>query len=315
MIEQILTVTFLTGFLAATLRMAVPILITALGEMVAERSGVMNLGIEGIMILGAFSAFTVAYQTGNLWLGLLCGGLTGALLGLVMGVASVRFAANQVVAGLGIWIFCQGLASLLNRSIFSQAPDRPMETFSALPIPGLSRLPILGEALFSQNILVYVTLLLVPAAAFFFARTRWGLNIDAVGEHPRAADAAGLRVGLIRVAATAFGGLMAGLGGAYLPLALYGLYTDDLSTGLGWMAIAVVVFGKWRPAGLLAGALIFGAAKGLQFRLQAMQFPLPYQFLLMLPFLVTLLVVILFVRGDEGQGPAALTKPYNRSEG
>ncbi len=315
MIQHILTVGFLAGFLAATLRMAVPILITALGEMVAERSGVMDLGIEGIMIIGAFCAFTVAYETGNLWLGLACGGLAGALLGLLMAVAAVRVAADQIVAGLGIWILCQGLASLLNRHIFAQAPDRPMPTFPALPIPGLSQVPILGEALFSQNILVYITLLLVPFAAFFFARTRYGLNVDAVGENPRAADAAGVRVGATRLAATTFGGLMAGLGGAYLPLALYGLYTDDLSTGLGWMAIAVVVFGKWRPAGLLAGALIFGAAKGLQFRLQAMQFPLPYQFLLMLPFLVTLVVVILFVRGEEGQGPAALARPYNRSEG
>jgi general nucleoside transport system permease protein len=269
-IQQILTVTFLTGFLAATLRMAVPILITALGEMVAERSGVMNLGIEGIMIMGAFSAFAVAYQTGNLWLGLLCGGLTGLLFGLAMGIAAVRFSANQIVAGLGIWIFCQGLASLLNRHSFAQAPEGTLPTFAPVPIPGLSQLPILGDALFNQNILVYVTLLLVPVAAFFFARMRWGLNVDAVGENPRAADAAGLRVGAIRLLATTFGGLMAGLGGAYLALALYGLYTDDLSTGLGWMAIAVVVFGKWRPAGLLAGALIFGASKGLQFRLQAM---------------------------------------------
>jgi simple sugar transport system permease protein len=314
MIEQMLSIAFMTGFLAATLRMATPILITALGEMVAERSGIMNLGIEGILILGAFTGFTVAYKTGNLWIGLLCGGLAGAILGLVMGIAATRYRANQIVAGLGIWILCQGLGSFLNRTVFGLGVERPeLNTFPTLPIPLLSGIPVLGPTLFSQNILVYLALLTVPLLAWAFQKTSWGLNIDAVGEHPRAADAAGLSVNLIRTLAATFGGMLAGLGGAYLSLALYGLYTDDLSIGLGWMAIAVVVFGKWRPWGVLGGSLIFGAANALQFRLQAMNFPLPYQFLLLLPFAVTLLFVILFVRGEAG--PSALTKPYDRSEG
>lgn len=313
MLQEILSITFITGFLAATLRMASPILITALGEMVTERAGIMNLGIEGIMIIGAFTSFTVAFQTGNLWLGFLFGGLAGALFGLLMGVASVRYRANQIVAGLGIWILCQGLGSLLNRAVFGLTDTRPEITpMGSIAIPLLSKIPIIGETLFNQNLIVYLTLLLVPAFAFFFARTAWGLNIDAVGEQPRAADAAGLNVGRIRTLAATFGGLMAGFGGAYLPLTLFGIYTNDLSTGLGWMAIAVVVFGKWRPWGILGGALIFGASNALQFRLQAMNFPLPYQFLLMIPFLVTLIIVILFVRGDVG--PSALAKPYTRSE-
>lgn len=314
MLEEMLSATFITGFLAAMLRMASPILITALGEMVTERAGIMNLGIEGIMIVGAFSGFSVAFLTGNIWLGFLSGGLSGLLFGLVMGIAAVKYRANQIVAGLGIWILCQGLSSLLNRRIFGISDARPeITTLTSLAIPGLSNIPVLGETFFNQTPVVYLALLLVPLFMVFFSRTAQGLNIDAVGEHPRAADAAGLPVGLIRSLAAAFGGLMAGFGGAYLPLALYGLYTDDLSTGLGWMAIAVVVFGKWRPAGILAGSLIFGASNALQFRLQAMNFPLPYQFLLMLPFVVTLLIVIFFVRGDAG--PSALTKPYSRSEG
>jgi len=314
MLEQIFSIAFLTGILAATLRMASPILITALGEMVSERAGIMNLGIEGIMIIGAFTGFSVTHTTGSLWLGFLCGGLAGAALGLVMGIASVYYQANQVVAGLGIWLLCQGLGSFLNRRIFGVVDTRPeIPAFQSIAIPGLSRIPILGPTLFNQNPIVYLALLLVPLFGWFFARTIWGLNINAVGENPRAADAAGLNVGLIRTAAAAFGGLMAGFGGAYLPLALYGLYTDDLSVGLGWMAIAVVVFGKWRPGGILGGALIFGASNALQFRLQSMQFPLPYQFLLMLPFIVTLVIVVLFVRGDVG--PAALAKPYSRKQG
>ena len=312
--QEIFTTVFLTGFLAATLRMATPILITALGEMVSERSGIMNLGIQGIMIFGAFTGFTAAYLSGNLWVGFLAGGLAGLLFGLVMGIGAVRYRANQIVAGLGIWILCQGLSSLLNRRVFGLVDTPPeISTLQPVAIPLLSRLPILGETVFNQNLVVYLALLLVPAFVFFFKRTAQGLNIDAVGEQPRAADSAGLNVGRIRIAAAAAGGLMAGIGGAYLPLALYGLYTDDLATGLGWMAIAVVVFGKWRPEGILAGALIFGASNALQFRLQAMKFPLPYQFLLMLPFVVTLLIVIFFVRGESG--PSALTKPYSRSEG
>ncbi len=313
MIEQIFSLAFMTGFLAATLRMAAPILVTALGEMVSERSGILNLGVEGIMTLGAFTGFAVAYRTGNLWLGFLCGGLAGAMLGLVMGVLSIRFRANQIVAGLGIWIFCQGLSSLLNRRIFGIVEVRPsVDTFATIQIPLLSQLQLLGKTIFSQNVIVYLTFLSLPAFVWLFRRTSWGLNIDTVGENPRAADAAGLSVGRIRCLAVTFGGLLAGFGGAYLSLALYGLYTDDLSTGLGWMAIAVVVFGKWRPYWIMGGALIFGAANALQFRLQAMQFPLPYQFLLMIPFVITLIVVVLFVRGEEG--PSALAKPYERSE-
>jgi ABC-type uncharacterized transport system permease subunit len=311
-LEQMLTTAFLTGFLAATLRLATPILITALGELVAERSGVMNLGIEGIMIIGAFAGFAVGYQTGNPWFAFIVAGLAGALLGLLMAFLSVTLSANQIVAGLGIWIFCQGLASFLYRRFYG-VTSSPLiiEVLEPVPIPLLSRIPILGETLFNQNVVVYLTLLAVPLLAFIFQRTAWGLAIDAAGENPHAADAAGLRVGKIRYIAVTFGGLMAGMGGAYLVLALYGLFTPDLSTGLGWIAIAVVIFGRWQPGHVLLGALIFGAAQALQFRLQAMDFPLPYQFLLMLPFLVTLLIVIFFVR-DEG-GPSALTRPFRRS--
>jgi len=313
MLQQIFTISFITGFLASTLRMASPILITALGEMVNERAGIMNLGIEGIMILGAFTGFVVAFETGNPFLGFICGGIAGAILGLLMGVVSVRYQANQIVAGLGIWILCQGLGSLLNRHVFGLSATRPeIHTITPVAIPFLSRIPIIGDTLFNQNIIVYLAFLLVPFFAFFFTRSIWGLNIDAVGEQPRAADAAGLNISKIRISTSVFGGMMAGLGGAYMPLALYGIYTDDLSTGLGWMAIAVVVFGKWKPWGLLGGALIFGAANALQFRLQAMNFPLPYQFLLMIPFIVTLIIVIFFVRGDSG--PSYLTIPYSRSE-
>jgi ABC-type uncharacterized transport system permease subunit len=312
MLGQIFSIAFLTGFLAATLRLATPILITALGETVAERSGVMNLGVEGIMIVGAFAGFAVAVYTGNLWLGFLGGGLAGAGLGLVMAFMAIRFYANQIVAGLGIWILCQGLGSFLNRRFFGIV-DTPLaiKALEPLPLPWLDRLPILGETLFNQNLIVYLTLLLVPLLAWMFSRTVWGLNIDAVGENPHSADAAGLEVGHIRYAAVIFGGLMAGFGGAYLPLALYGLYTDDLATGLGFMAIAVVIFGRWRPGQVLGGALIFGAAQALQFRLQALHFPLPYQFLLMIPFIVTLIFVVLFVRGEGG--PPALTVPFKRS--
>lgn len=312
MLDKILTISFLTGFLAATLRMMVPILVTALGEMISERSGIMNLGIEGILVMGAFAGFYAAFISGSLLFGFLMGGLAGLLLGWMMGVASVRFRANQIVAGVGIWIFCQGMGSLLNRSLFGVLDTRPtVATLPQINFPLLSEIPVLGPVLFNQDIFVYLVFLSVPLLGFIFRKTAWGINIDTVGEHPRAGDAAGLNVGLIRYLCVSIGGFMAGLGGAYLSLGLYGLYTNDLSIGLGWMAIAVVVFGKWRPWGLVGGAAIFGAAKALQFRLQAMSFPLPYQFLLMMPFLVTLIFVIFFVRGESG--PSALTRPYSRA--
>jgi simple sugar transport system permease protein len=312
-LEQILTVTFLTGFLAATLRITTPILIASLGEMFAERSGILNLGIEGIMIFGAFSGFAAGFHSGSLWLGFVCAGLSGALLGFAMGVLSIRFKANQIVAGLGLWILCQGLSSYLNRRVFGVGTTRPMvDPLSTVSIPVLNQIPILGDTIFNQNAIVYLTFLLVPLFAFLLRQTSWGLEIDAVGEQPRAADAAGLSVSRTRYIAVTFGGLMAGLGGAYLSLALFGLYTDDLSAGLGWMAIAVVVFGRWQPWWIVGGALIFGAANALQYRLQALDFPIPYQFTLMIPFIVTIIIVVLFARGE--QGPSALAVPYDRSE-
>ncbi|NPV77424.1 MAG: ABC transporter permease [Anaerolineae bacterium] len=317
MITQVLTAAFLTAFLAAGIRVAVPILIAALGEMVTQRSGIINLGIEGIFIIGSFTGFTVAYFTKSLFLGFLLGGIAGGLFGLLMGIVSVRFLANQIVTGLGFWIMCGGLAKLLVRTIlgidkYSASSDFNIPRLESLSISYLSKIPVLGEVLFNQNIVVYLTLLSIPLFVYFFKYTRMGLNIDATGENPRAADAAGINVGQVRMLSVTFGGILAGLAGAYLPLALYGVYTDDMAVGLGWMAIVVVPFGKWRPWGILAGSMIFGAANALQFRLQNMNFPLPYQFLLMFPYFVTLIMVILFSRGRSS--PSALTKPYFRSE-
>jgi general nucleoside transport system permease protein len=313
MLEQMLTITFITGILAATIRMATPILITALGEMISERAGILNLGIEGIMIVGAFFGFWISFISGNLWLGLLSGGLAGALFGLIMGIASIRYRANQIVTGLGIWILCSGLSSFLNRRVFGIGSyNRHIVTLEPVRIPFLSEIPIVGETLFNQNIIVYLAILLIPLSAYLLKKTSWGLNINAAGENPRAADAAGVNVSMVRYLAVIYGGMMAGLGGAYLPIAFYGLYTDDLSMGRGWMAIAVVVFGRWAPWGILGGSLIFGAASALQYRLQALNFPLPYQFILMLPYVVTLIFVILFVKGETG--PSALARPYNRNE-
>jgi ABC-type uncharacterized transport system permease subunit len=314
MVDQIISLAFLTGFLASAIRSAVPIAIAGLGETISERAGVLNIGVEGIMLLGSFAGFAAAYQTGNQWLGLLAGALAGGLVGLLMAVFSVRFLANQIVAGLGIWIFCQGLTSFLNRRMFGAQGARilTLEMYGPIRIPLLGSIPVLGDTLFNQNILVYLTLIIIPLLTFILKRTSWGLQVDAVGENPHAADAAGINVLRVRYLAVFFGGVMAGLGGAYLPLALFGIFTTDLSTGLGWMAIAVVFFGKWRPWAVVGGSLVFGAANALSFRLQAMSFPVPYQFLLMIPYVTTILFVIFFVRG--GMGPSALAVPFKRSD-
>ena len=208
MIENPAVITFITWFLGSTIRMATPIIITALGEMFTERSGIMNLGIEGIVWIGAFAGFTGTFLTGNLLIGFLSGASAGLILGYLMSIISVHLKGNQIVTGLGIWIFCNGLAGVLNRRIFGVSSS--IATITPLPnltIPILSSIPLLGKTFFNQNIIVYLTILAIPLTYYFFKETSWGLNIDATGEQPRAADAAGLNIGRIRTLSTCIGGI------------------------------------------------------------------------------------------------------------
>jgi simple sugar transport system permease protein len=309
-LDQLLQV----GFFAAMLRVATPLLLATLGELFCERSGVLNLGIEGIMLIGAMTGFTAAYLTGDLWLGLLAAGLTGVLFGLLLGLLTVTLGLSQHVAGLGITLFCSGLSFFLYRLIFGQPSQPPnIEAFKPIPLPLLADIPILGPILFNQVALVYLALLLVPLTAFLLSRTPWGLDLRTVGENPHAAVSAGVSVPAMRYQALMIGGALMAIGGAYLALAQFNAFTFGVISGRGWVCIALVVLGQWDPWRAAAAALLFGLVDAFQLRMQsAGGIDLPYQLFLMLPFLVTIIAMAVFSR--SARAPAALLTPFRREE-
>lgn len=308
---DLITTTFIIGVLAAAVRIATPLLLAALGEIFTERAGILNLGLEGIMIMGALSGFLAAFGTSNLWVGVAASILTGMLFGLLMGFVSITARANQVVAGLGITILGIGLSTLLFRLTFGLRSQPPsLEIFPVIPIPFLSEIPGVGSILFEHNILVYLALVLVPILAVVLYQTRFGLAVRAVGENPDAADTRGLNVAWIRYASVIGGGGLAGLAGGYLVLGSLGLFWTQMTAGRGFIAIAVVVFSKWDPAKALLGALVFGLASSLQISLQTLGVPIAPELLLMVPYIVTILVLVSVSRRAEF--PAAFTIPYVR---
>ena len=302
---------FLVNLAAATLRVATPLLLAALGEMFIERSGVLNLGIEGTMFFGAFVGFFVADHTGSLWLGFWVAVLSGVAAGLLMALFSVTFGVNQHVSGLGITILLSGMALFAFRLRYGGRSVPPsIEHFPQLsPFRGI---PVL-ETLFQQYLLTYITfLILVPLAWWIMYHTSFGLNLRAVGENPEAADAAGVDVFRVRYITLAIGGGLIAAGGAFLSLAQLGSFTHGVVSGRGWVALALVIFGNWDPVRVMVGALIFGGTFALQLRLQAMglNLPVPYETFLALPYLVT--IGALIVAGRNATYPAALLKPYRR---
>lgn len=313
MIERILQEAFIIGFLAAAVRMATPILLTAVGEIFAERSGILNIGVEGIMLVGALSAFLSAYFSGNLWLGLTVAMVAGATMGLLMAYLSVTLRANQVVAGIAINIFAFGATTFVYRIFFGTGFIPPMtERFPTIPIPLLSRIPYLGPSVFSQIAPVYIALGLVPLAWLVLFWTQPGVSIRAVGEVPKAADTVGINVFRVRYACVIVGGVLAGLGGATLSLGHMSLFTENMTAGRGFIALAIVIFSKWDPLRALWASLLFGAADGLQLRLQALGVAVPFQFLLMLPYLLTVAVLVGVV--SKAEAPASLVVPYTKEE-
>lgn len=310
---NLLTTSFVIGVLAASIRLATPILLAALGEVFTERAGILNLGLEGIMLMGALSGFLGAYWSQNLWVGVIAGLVTGALFGLLMGFMSITVKANQVVAGIGITILGGGLSTLLFRLVFGLRTIPPtLKIFPALPIPVLRSIPFVGPVFFEHNILVYLAMVLVPIASFVLYRTHFGLKVRAVGESPDAVDTRGISVARTRYLALIIGGAMAGLGGAYLVLGSLGVFWTQMTAGRGFIAIAVVVFSKWDPGRALLGAWVFGLASALQISLQTLNVPVASQILLMLPYVITILVLISVSRRAEF--PTAYAVPYYRGE-
>lgn len=296
--------------MVATIAAAVPLIFAGLGELVVEKSGVLNLGVEGMMVVGALCAFIVAAETGYLWLATLVGALAGALMALIFGFITLSLMANQVATGLALTIFGVGLSAFVGQAYTSVALDG----IKNLSIPVLSSIPILGKLLFSYNILVYLAFAAFVAITWFLYKTRAGLVLRAVGESPASAHALGYRVIRIRYFAVLFGGAMAGLAGAYLSLAYTPLWAEGMTAGRGWIALALVVFATWRPGRVLLGALLFGGVTIAQFHAQGLGVELPSQFLSMLPYLATIVVLVLISR-DAGvirlNAPASLGQPWH----
>ncbi len=289
--------------LAAALMLAsTPILLAALGELVVERAGVLNLGVEGMMILGAVAGFAAGVETGAPLWGFLAAALAGAGLALLFGVLTQLLLANQVAAGLALTLFGLGLSALVGQGYQGIKPP----PLARLEVPLLSEIPVLGPVLFRHDPVVYLSLLLVLATALFLARTRAGLILRAVGEDAAAAHALGYRVVRIRLLAIAWGGALAGLGGAHLSLVRVPQWTEGMTAGAGWIALALVVFAGWRSGRLLLGAYLFGGITVLQLNLQAAGIAVPVELLSMSPYLVTILVLVIM---SSGRARAALAAP------
>ena len=308
--SSILTYAFFVQVLASGVRLATPLLFTALGETFAERSGVLNLGVEGIMLVCGFAGFSFAVVTGSVWLGVFAGMVCGALMGLIFAYLTVSLKIDQIVTGLAFLILSSGIAIFFYRIQFGHLRVFPqVEPFRQFTLPLLGKIPFLGPILFQQNILTLVMLVLVPVCWVIFRYTRFGLRLTAVGEYPAGADAVGIKVPSLRYACVMIGGALAGLGGAYFPLAELGFYSNSMIGGRGFIALALVVFGRWNPLLTLAGGLFFGVINAVQIRMQFLGSSIPAQFLVMMPYLLTIIVML---TGRTRKAPNSLTQPYNR---
>lgn len=299
---------FFTDYLVASLRLSVPLAFAALGGLFSERSGVLNIGLEGMLLSGAFAGAVGAFLTGNAWMGMLLAVGVGGMVGWLHAYLCVTWRVDQLVSGLAINLTAAGLTAFWSRILFNSDRAEKLPSISAIGIPGLKDIPIFGNLLFNQDPLIYFLFLLVPAATYLLFRTSLGLSLRAVGEYPRAADTAGIRVSLVRYVAVIISGCLAGLGGGYLSLIHVGYFAEGMSAGKGFIALAALIFGKWHPVSTAFACLLFGATEALQLRIQAFNLNIPYQFLVMLPYVIALLALV----GLAGKStpPTALGVPY-----
>ena len=298
----------LTLLLASLMVAATPLLLAAVGELVVEKAGVLNLGVEGMMITGAICGFAIAVNTGNPLLGVLAAAAGGAALSLLFALLTQLALANQVASGLGLTLFGLGLSALLGQGYQGIRPP----SFPRLNIPGLSDMPVLGRILFSHDLMVYLGLGIVTAVWFMLKYTRAGLILRAVGENHEAAHALGYKVVRIRIAAILFGGACAGMGGAYISLIRVPQWTEGMTSGIGWIALALVVFASWKPWRVLLGAYLFGGVTVIQLNLQAAGVAIPVEYLAMSPYLITILVLVI-MSADKSSAPASLGRSFHAS--
>ena len=299
----------IVGLLAATVRFATPILLAALGEAVSERAGTLNIGIEGIMLVGAFLSAWAAVATGSPWAGLGLAIAGGMALAACHAVLTVTCRVDQIVSGIALIIFGLGLSSYGYRISLGKAfPAPSIPLFEKIDFGALAAIPGLGAVLFSHHLLVYATFAMVLAVAWFLYRTTWGLEIRAIGENPAAAEAVGIGVARVRYGACIFGGALAGGAGAFLVLAHVGFFVENMVAGRGFIAVVCVVFGRWNPAGVLLAALLFGFADALQIRLQSIYYEVPHQFFIVLPHALAIASLVVFA--GRTRFPSALGVPF-----
>jgi ABC-type uncharacterized transport system permease subunit len=307
---DLFTLPVLIGILYSGIRLATPYLYAAIGETFVQRSGVLNLGVEGMMLMGAYVGFLVGMKTGNLWLGLGAAALTGLLMGIFMAVISVTLQAQQGISGIGMHLFGLGLSSLLFKMTLGSVES--IRGFAPIKIPLLGDLPIIGEAMFNHSLLVYGAFLLVPFSDFILNRTTFGLKVRAVGQNPQAADTVGVNVTWIRYITLMIGGALSGIAGASLSIALINLFQENMTNGMGFIAVALVYFGGWQPYGVLVGALIFSFVNAFQLWIQVKGINLPSDIAVMLPYILTIVALAFSVQ--RAKQPTALTKPFERGE-
>jgi general nucleoside transport system permease protein len=313
MIEAI-EILFTASLWAAAVRIASPLIFGTLGELICERAGVLNLGIEGIMAAGAFSGWLTVYLGGDLWLGVAVAALVGALFGLLHGFLVVPLGLSQHVTGIGVTLLATSLSYYLYRVAFPEVTSPPkIEPFQPLPVPFLSDIPVVGPAFFQQTPLTYLAFIMVALVAWFLYRTPAGLAVRAVGENPAAAEAQGINVTATRMIAVMAGSALMGIGGSFITLSAFNSFFFEMINGRGWICIALVVFGAWKPGKALAGALLFGLFDAYQLRLQQIAGGVvPYQIFLMLPFVLSIIALIVMSR--RVAYPRALMVPYRKGE-
>lgn len=302
-------------FWAATVRIASPLIFATMGELICERAGVLNLGIEGIMVIGAFAGWITVYQGGGLWTGVLIALLAGMGFGLLHAILTVPFGLSQHVVGLGITLLATSVSYFSYRLALPEVTSPPkIKPFQILEIPVLSKIPLIGPALFEQTVLTYLAFGVVVATSVILFRTPLGLALRAAGENPAAVEAQGLSVTALRMGAVIVGSGLMAVGGAFLTMSSFSSFFFEMINGRGWICIALVVFGAWNPGKSVAGALLFAAFDALQVRLQQtpMGAHLPYQVFLMVPYILSILALVVMSRRAEV--PAALMTPYNKGE-
>jgi ABC-type uncharacterized transport system permease subunit len=308
--KSVFSLTVVTGILNTMVSLATPFLYAALGETIAQSSGVVNLGVDGIMLLSAFAAFYAALTTGSLWLGLLVAAMVGLLMGLLMSFVSVTLKAEQGVSGIGLYMFGLGMSSLLFKILIGTV--KTVQGFPPVAIPLLGDIPFVGQILFRNSIPVYGAFLLVPLVWWMLEKTTLGLRIKSVGQNPAAADSLGINVDRIRYLSVCLGSTLAGIAGASLSISLLNLFQDNLTAGQGFIAVALVYFGGWNPIGVMGGALLFSVVNSLQLWMQVLGVKIPSSVAVMLPYLLTIAALTITV--NRMRQPAALNKPFERGE-